>query len=332
MHHTSHDSFIKRDDEFTLSERQQWPVDLRRCSFRVVALAVAVALPLFGATVVASAKVKAGCHKTHSCKASGGGRGTGGAPAPITVQIDPNPLVETGQSYVAATIQVETSPWFAGDPVSISSSQLQAACGGWIEFYSTADGVHDFNPHNHIEVILDDDGNATVLVVGYDCAPGPSVIEADLNQAPYYTALATLDAEPPTVTAPGVTGYPITSGTAAGGEVETGDTPLSGDSDVYAVFYVETDPVYAEKPVEISSPELIDRCGGGALWSSITPTGITPVTPQASSNLDDDGNAAFVFFGVSCAAGPSTVVADVGAGTHPTYTTTFNVLPPQPTI
>jgi hypothetical protein len=298
-------------------------------------MAVVVVLPLLGTSGVASAKAAKGCHKTHTCK-SGGGSGSGGpggSTAPITVQIDPNPLVETGQSYVAATIQVETSPSFAGDPVSISSSQLQAACGGWIEFYSIADGVHDIDPYNNIQVILDDDGDATVLVVGYDCVPGPSLIEADLVQAPYYTALTTLNVEPPVVTIPGVTGYPATSGTVAGGEVETGDTGASGNSDVYAVFYVETDPVYAEQPVEISSPELFSRCGDGALWGSITPIGITTVIPPtATSILDDDGNAAFVFFGASCAAGTSQVVADVDAGTHPTYMTTFTIVAPTPTI
>ncbi|HVC71339.1 MAG TPA: hypothetical protein VNC61_13875 [Acidimicrobiales bacterium] len=50
------------------------------------------------------------------------------------------------------------------------------------------------------------------------------------------------------------------------------------------------------------------------------------------STLDDDGNAVLVFFGSSCAAGPSAVIADVMAGTHPTCTTTFTVLPPAPTI
>jgi hypothetical protein len=52
----------------------------------------------------------------------------------------------------------------------------------------------------------------------------------------------------------------------------------------------------------------------------------------ATGILDDDGNAVFLFFGASCAAGTSDVVADVLAGTHPTYTTTFTIVPPVPTI
>jgi ribosomal protein L31 len=52
----------------------------------------------------------------------------------------------------------------------------------------------------------------------------------------------------------------------------------------------------------------------------------------ATATIDDDGNAVFVFAGSSCAAGSSQVIVDVLAGIHPTYTTTFTVLPPQPTI
>jgi len=295
-------------------------------------MAMVVSLPLLGLSGVASAKAAKGCHKTHSCK-SGGGSSTGADPAPITVQVDPNPLVETGQSYVLATVQVETSPSFAGDPVDISSSQLQSACLGGAGFFGYTTGAT-------ATAILDDDGNATVYLVGYDCAPGTSVVEADLTVAPYLTALSTLDTLPPVVTTPGVTGYPQTSGTVSGGEVETGDTSFLFDgSYVYGVFYVETSPVYAEQTVEISSAQLQDRCGTD--WSFESFNGdaseghgstILPPITTATAILDDDGNAVFLFQGASCAAGSSVVTADVEAGTHPTYTTTFNVLPPQPTI
>jgi hypothetical protein len=307
-------------------------MDLRRRSFRLVALAVVVSLPLLGMSGVAAAKAKAGCHKTHSCKGatgSGGPGGTGGtSPGPITVQVDPNPLVETGQSYVAATIQVETSPSFAGDAVNIDSSQLEAACSD--VYYRTLQETE--GGENDIQVVLDDDGNVTVVVVGYNCAPGSSVVEADLTVAPFYTALTTLDAEAPIVTATGVSGYPTTSGTVTTGEVETGDTSASGDSDVYAVFYVETNPVYAEQYAEISSAQLEDRCITGGQWYAITPTGVEDSATGSEAQIDDDGNVVFLFIGSSCAAGPSEVIADVLAGSHPTYTTTFNINPPQPTI
>ena len=263
----------------------------------------------------------------------------------ITVTVDPNPLVETGQSEVHGVIQVETSPSFAGDMVNIDSSQLQASCAsGTLMFTSFAGGS---NVPNRISVTLDDDGNATVIVDGTDCAPGTSVIEADLEAAPFYTALTTLVALPPAVTPEGVTGFPQISGVSQ--EVETGSTTPFGDSDVYAVFYVETNPVYAEQQVEIDSEQLDGRCIGEWAWvaGNRTGVGVNTVIPdtfrldqpggvntgaKVNTHLDDDGNAVFEFAGVSCAAGTSEVIADVLAGDHPTYVTEFTVDPPAPTI
>jgi hypothetical protein len=125
--------------------------------------------------------------------------------------------------------------------------------------------------------------------------------------------------------------------------LETGDSATSGDSDVYAVFYVETDPVYAEQPVEIGSAQLEARCGEGWVWEAgnfgASPVDNSPVPgvgantgEEVTTTLDDDGNAVFIFKGASCAAGPSQVIADVEAGTHPTYVAQFTVLPPAAQI
>jgi hypothetical protein len=240
-------------------------------------------------------------------------------------------------------IQVEASPSLAGDEVDISSTQLDDACEGpipagavntgkttGITFFSIAAGTAA-SPQGFahgIDVFLDNDGNAIVTVVATDCAPGSSVISADLIEAPYLTALTELNARAPQVTATGVTGSPNP-------EVETGDDTLTG-SDVYAVFYVETSPVYAEQPVTISSSQLQDRCGAGWLWSPGNAAGglttaSSSVTPgTAETTLDDDGNAVFVFYGASCAAGESQVIADVEAGEHPTYATTYTIEAPAP--
>jgi hypothetical protein len=274
--------------------------------------------------------------KVPACTSTtGGGVGGGGGPAPVTVQVDPNPLVETDQGLVVAVVQVEASPSLAGDPVNIASSQLQAACGGAIFFLSLQNGGTTTVPSisiDNVGAILDADGNATVVVDTRGCAPGPSVIEADLEVAPFATALAV---GPPAVTSVGVTGYPTTSGAVTTGVVETGNTAASGDSDLYAVFYVETDPVYAEQPVEISSAQLEGRCIGGWLWGGAggpLPGSGVNTGPPLQSTVDDDGNAAFVFMGSSCAAGSSQVVADVLAGTHPTYSATFTINAPTPTV
>jgi len=324
----------------------------RHSLVRVVGLTLVVSLPLLGMSGVVSAKAHAkGCHKTHTCKSAGGGTtgsGTGTDPAPITVQIDPDPVVEVSESNINVVVQVETSPSFAADDVSISSSQLFASCALVYIATEQASGPYPYygatySTNAPLTVALDDDGNVTVEIDGIDCAPGSDVIEADMEVAPYYTALGTLTVSPPVVTTAGVYGFPTTSGTVTTGEVETGDTGVAppadcgeggcaetdGSSDVYAVFYVETDPVYAEQLVEISDNQLDDSCGGGYYWfdSYTDPLGLPAETTQ-----DDDGNAVFVFWGASCAASTSDVVADVLAGTHPTYTTTFTVVAPQPTI
>jgi hypothetical protein len=49
-----------------------------------------------------------------------------------------------------------------------------------------------------------------------------------------------------------------TSGIVATGEEETGDTATSGDSDVYAVFYVEDHTVYVESRWR-STPQPVAR-------------------------------------------------------------------------
>jgi hypothetical protein len=268
------------------------------------------------------------------------------------VWVEARELVETGLSSVNAVVQVETSPSFAGDLVEISSSQLIDSCE--VVYFQTvqpAPGASAYynsfyTEDSPIEVTLDNDGNVTLVINGTDCAPGPDLIDASLVAAPYYTATTTLVAEPPNVTAPGVTGFPNP-------EVETGEDMTTfndccGDcvegveedecgpqtidgSDVYAVFYVEANPVYAELPVQISDTQLEDSCGGGFEWyTGDYNLGITSSPPEET--LDNDGNAVFVFFGTSCAPTTSEVVADVDAGTYPTYTTSFTVLPPKVTI
>jgi hypothetical protein len=237
---------------------------------------------------------------------------------------------------------VETLPSFAGDTVTVESSQLDASCfavdyetlqvpGGNLQSLPPV----PYDDQNQIGIVLDDDGNATVVVNGIDCAPGTSVISADLDSAPYLTALNTLTATPPVVTPEGLTVYPRFGGLNQ--ELETGDTTASGESDIYAVFYVETSPVYAEQTVEIDSTQLEDRCGAGFIWEAGNPPNVQPkyVYPgvdQQTTALDDDGNAVFIFEGTSCAAGSSEVIADVEAGSHPTYVTSYTVLPPAPVI
>ena len=320
-------------------------MNIRRRSLRFVAGAVVVSLPLLGMSGVASAKAAKGCHKTHTCKSgTGAGAGTGPPATPaMVVTADPNPVVATSESNVDSVIQVETSPAFAGDPVTISSLQMVETCSTvYIStVQSTGPYFYDNTTYSYddaLTVTLDDDGNVTVEIAGISCAPGSDLIEADMLQAPYDTAVTNLLVDPPAVTAPGVSAFPnpevetgeTTTALAPGGDCECEVPEVFYGSDVYAVFYVETDPVYAEQPVEISDNQLAASCGGSYDWYDSFTNLLTQSPPQET--LDDDGNAVFVFFGTSCAPTTTDVVADVMAGTHTTYTSTFTVLAPQTTI
>jgi hypothetical protein len=240
----------------------------------------------------------------------------------LIVSVSPNPVIEMdGDAFFV--VQIEASPVLAGDLIDIAADQLQTSCLG-IEYESVQVG----GGVTPIDDFLDDDGNATIIIEGTDCAPGDSLISVDLVDAPYLTATTTVVIDPPAVTTPGLTAFPNP-------EVETGNSPTSGDSDVYAVFQVETSPVYAEDTVDINADQLEARClqawrfepAGG---TSVVGIGVNGPTPVAT--LDNDGNATIAFFGLSCAAGESTVTADLVGGTHTTFTTTLTISPPAVTI
>jgi hypothetical protein len=134
-----------------------------------------------------------------------------------------------------------------------------------------------------------------------------------------------LKVKPPHTTPHGLTGYPNP-------EVETGDGTTTG-SNVYAVFYAEMPTVYAEASVEISSSELQNRCKSGFQWEAGN-TGYPPVastTGGVTTTLDNDGNAVFIFEGISCAPGKSTVTANLVSG--PVHEKVVYVIDPKvPTI
>jgi hypothetical protein len=302
---------------------------------RLLALTVVVSMPLLGLAGVASAAPVGSAKwcanhpvqakKTPACATSTGGGGTGGTP-PVTeiqVTVDPNPVIETGVSEIHAVIQVEAQPAFANDPVFIYSQQLINSCeAGSVEFYVNEGASLSVPQGSSATVDLDNDGNATVEVSATECAPGPSLVEADLVNAPYYTATTTLQANPPNVTTPGLTAFPNP-------EVEVGDGTLTG-SNIYAVFYFEDTPVYAETDVEISSAQLQNRCLGGHIWTA--GNGGSGTATGGETTLDNDGNAVFIFEGISCAPGPSTVVGDLVGGTHDTYPVQFTITAPTPTV
>jgi len=294
---------------------------IRHGAVRFVTIAMAVSLPLLGVSTAASAHApKAAKHHHKKHKGAGGsggatGSGTGSSPVDITI------------SVTASVIQVEANPAFAGDPINIDSSQLEQACGGTVAYLSVRQGLGGAAPsYDNITTILDNEGNATVFwfnPTGNLCAPGEDVVEADLEVAPFITATTIYTSYPDVVTPEGAFALPDP-------EVETGDTASSGDSDVYADFIVETSPVYAEGEVEISDPQLADSCIEGGFWLSTA--GVQSANEPVIAPVDDDGNVGVLFFGISCAATTSDIIAEVLSSGGPTYVGSYTVLPPQPTI
>jgi hypothetical protein len=292
------------------------------------------------AGIASASKVKAGpnckLHPHRAACASGGGGGatggTGGTPPNIIVSVSPDPVQEVGASEIDVVVQVEALAIFANQKVDISSQQLfldclsltwrSSASGTTSQIIGTGAGVTG--------VLLDNDGNATVELQGEDCAPGANLVEADLGAAPYTTATATLTASPP-----GVTKFPTITG-APNPEVETGDNaPGNAESQVYANFLIEENPVYAEQIVDVTSAQLTNRCEPGTtLWSS-TPGvgggGTTIGSTGVTAVLDNDGNADVTFEGISCASGESLIDAELVGGTHDTFTTEYVVSPPAVT-
>jgi len=289
-----------------------------RSIFRVAAVLAAATIPIIGLT-------------------AGGATAANPKPKPkpvtaqITVTVSPNPLVETSTSNIAAIVQVECNPTHcANKSLTISSTQLVARCMGAVVYETLFNGspTTPITSTGSITLVADNDGNTTVVVTATNCAPGSALVTADLDVPPFNTAVTKLVVLSPTMTPQGIKGYPQPF------EVEVGDGGTGqggyGQSDVYILFMVEAPPVYAEQTVTITSDQLTARCGLGFRWENSSGALATPVAgvnnmtfplPPAppgvstgnvvSSFIDNDGNAAFIFKGSSCAAGLSTVIADV---------------------
>jgi hypothetical protein len=287
-----------------------------RSIFRVAAVTAAAIIPVVGlSTTAAVAKPKPKAAKQ------------------ILVTASPNPIVETATSDVVAVVQVEAMASDAGSAVTLSSTQLSSRCSATFFGVFTAPGTAA-----PITLTLDNDGNASAIVSGRNCAPGSALIDASLDAPPFSTAITKLVIEPPQVTPPGVRAFPNPMVEVGDGAPPAVGAQTNVASEAQFVSYVETAPVYAEQDVTITSDQLTERCGGGFRWVFLTPTGFVfsalngPTTGRVITNtIDNDGNSVSFFFGSSCAAGKSTIIADIENG-GPTYSTQFNILPPAVTI
>jgi len=241
------------------------------------------------------------------------------------VSVSPNYFIEAGletqHSSVAFIITVECQPTFSEQYVEIHTPQLYNACQGQLRWYNptTTAVVAD---SEDFEIQLDDDGNATAIVLGGpSCAASWDLIEADLTVAPYTTVTTQAQITAPTDTRPGVFAFPARA-------VEDAIT-----SSVATIFYVEFPSVYSEHEVEISDAELYNSCTGHRItW--ILPNSTTFTYGESvTTTLDNNGNAFVVALaGPSCASGNTLVQAELVGPPYTTLTTQFTVLSPRVTV
>jgi len=242
------------------------------------------------------------------------------------VNASPNNFIEAGMSpqpsRVAFVITVECVPTFSEQYVEIHAPQLMNACQGpyQLTWYNAANNGDTTGNGDTFKVRLDDDGNATAVVLGGpSCAASWDLIEASLAVAPFTTATTWVQIAPPVTTQPGVWALPAW-------QVEDATS-----SSVATIFYVEFPSAYAEQTVTIGDAELYDSCAGQITW--ILPNGTPKAGKTVTTTLDNNGNAFVIALaGPSCASGNTLVTADLTGPPYTTLTTQFTVLPPRVTV
>jgi uncharacterized repeat protein (TIGR01451 family) len=226
-------------------------------------------------------------------------------------------------SSIADIVEVECEPVFAEHTVRLSSQELFSRC----QHHLSWSLPYPYSPQagSGFTVELDNDGNATAVISGGPgCAAGESLVSAHMEQAPFTTVTTAFTVLAPRPTPPGVIASPKE-------EVESETT-----SSVATVIQVEFPAVFAEAYVNIDAAQLFARCHvrPRLVWVGEGGAKISEGTESLSGvQLDNDGNAFVVLVGGgSCASGTSEIEASLEDAPYTTYTTTFTILPPQPTL
>jgi uncharacterized repeat protein (TIGR01451 family) len=224
-------------------------------------------------------------------------------------------------SSIADVVEVECDPVYAEHTIRFSSDELYSRCQHHLSW--SLPYPYDPQSGSSFPVTLDNDGNATAVIWGGPgCAAGESLISAHMEQAPYLTVTAPFVVKPPKPTAPGVYALPKE-------EVENEET-----SSVATVIEVEFPAVYAEADVNINAAQLYARCHipPKLVWTGPGGEKLAGGSELDGVKLDNDGNAfVVVLAGGSCASGVSEIEASLESAPYTTVTTTFTILPPQPT-
>jgi hypothetical protein len=235
-------------------------------------------------------------------------------------------IVSQGEFSTAATVadvvEVECNPsiYGTGSKIRITANQLFSRCKGNLTWY--VPNPFRTEQGNGVSVELDADGNATVaLLAGPGCMVGESLITAHMQEEPFESFTTAFSVLAPMPTTPGVFALPAT-------QVE--DALSSGVATIIEAEFENG----SEQYVHLGSEELFHRCRvpPHLHWIRMNRSEATGVSEVRGVQLDNDGNAFVIAIGdASCAPGPSLIEADLEAKPFTTYTTTFTVLPPQPT-
>ena len=248
----------------------------------------------------------------------------------------PSSFMDQGEfgasSSIADVIEVECEDVYAEHHVRISANELYSRCDQDLHWRTpTANqpekNIFGFTEGSSVETTLDNDGNATVVVLGGpSCAAGESLISAHLTEAPYTTVTTGFTVIPPRPTTPGV--------------IVTEASKIEGEefSDVATIVQVEFPPVFAEENVNVDFSQLKSRCkfGEGTEVVTMSDEGHPHVVrgeEDETLKLDNDGNAFMILIGnASCASGTSLIEASLEEAPYTTYTGEFTIEPPQPTL
>ncbi|HTY97624.1 MAG TPA: hypothetical protein VMB91_11335 [Solirubrobacteraceae bacterium] len=268
-------------------------------------------------------------HAAHHKKAKPNNETGAGSTGACVVNALPSSFMDQGEfsnaSSVADIVEVECEEVYAEQSVQISANELYSRCDQSL-YWRTPYGSGKFGTGPNFKVRLDNDGNATAIVIGGpSCAAGESLIAAHLEVAPYTTVTTAFTVLPPRPTEPSVKAEP--SSKVEGEEY----------SDVATIVEVEFPPVFAEEPVNINSNEFYSRCHNNPKTEAIVMFDGKPLVVRGLEEgklyLDNDGNAFAVLIGnSSCAAGTSMIEASLENAPYTTYTTEFTIEPPQPTL
>jgi hypothetical protein len=272
-------------------------------------------------------------HVSHHKTASTEPGGSGSKPETCVVHALPASFMDQGEfgsaSSIADIVEVECEEVYAEHHVKISANELFSRCDRRLYWRTPYAGqVNQFQSGPSFEVTLDNDGNATAVVLGGpSCAAGESLISAHLTEAPFTTVTTGFTVLPPRPTKEGVFATPASK--------------VEGEnySDVATIIQVEFPPVFAEEPVNVNASQVFARCHNyphTEFWvvEAQGPRLITYDEEEVLGlNLDNDGNAFVVLIGnSSCAAGHSLIEASLENAPYTTYTTDFNIEPPRPTF